>query len=92
MPQSRDYRVGIRSRWFWGDVDHLYLRLRDGPARLQALRAFLRGSHRDRSEVWRWRDPLPFMVETLQWFGLLDVRSHQAASPATSTSAPACPQ
>src|SRR5206468_3440687 len=59
VPECRDYRVGIRSRWFWGDVDHLYLRLRDGRARLQALRAFLRVSRRDRSEVWRWRAPLP---------------------------------
>ena len=25
---ERDYRIGVRSRWFWGDVDQLYLRLR----------------------------------------------------------------
>lgn len=64
------YRVGIRSRWFWGDVDHLYLRLRDGAARsrVSAVLDFLRvRPGRDRSEVWRWRDPAPFVVETLQW-------------------------
>jgi predicted ATP-grasp superfamily ATP-dependent carboligase len=64
------YRVGIRSRWFWGDVDHLYLRLRDGSARsrVSAVLDFLRvRPGRDRSEVWRWRDPAPFVVETLQW-------------------------
>jgi len=64
------YREGIRSRWFWGDVDHLYLRLRDGSARsrVSAVLDFLRvRPGRDRSEVWRWRDPAPFVVETLQW-------------------------
>jgi predicted ATP-grasp superfamily ATP-dependent carboligase len=82
VPECRDYRVGVRSRWFWGDVDHLYLRLRDGRGpgegnggggggRLRALLDFL-GVHpgRDRSEVWRWRDPAPFVVETLQWLGM----------------------
>src|SRR5205814_4234750 len=28
VPVHRDYRVGVRSRWFWGDVDQLYLRLK----------------------------------------------------------------
>src|SRR6185503_9660028 len=41
VPFSADYRVGVRSRWFWGDVDHLYLRLRNG-SRRGALRDFLR--------------------------------------------------
>ncbi len=97
VPQSRRYRIGVRSRWFWGDVDHLYLRLRDGKAPLRALGAFLRLSRRDRSEVWHWRDPAPFVVETLQWLRLLDAGAHPAASPATSVdrcadaSAPACP-
>jgi predicted ATP-grasp superfamily ATP-dependent carboligase len=71
VPASNGYRVGIRSRWFWGDMDNLYLRLRDG-ARLRALVDFLRvHPTRDRSEVWRWRDPAPFVVETLQWLGIL---------------------
>jgi predicted ATP-grasp superfamily ATP-dependent carboligase len=79
--ERRAYRVGVRSRWFWGDVDHLYLRFRDaarkngngggGGGRLRALRDFL-AVHpgRDRSEVWRWGDPAPFVVETLQWLGI----------------------
>ena len=82
VPECRQYRVGVRSRWFWGDVDHLYLRLTrsqaalqmDGGAgsRLAALRDFLRVSPgRDRCEVWRWLDPAPFMVETMQWLGCL---------------------
>ena len=72
VPECRQYRVGIRSRWFWGDVDHLYLRWRSGGARLAALRDFVRvRPGRDRPEVWRWRDPAPFLVETLQWLRLL---------------------
>jgi predicted ATP-grasp superfamily ATP-dependent carboligase len=70
VPEVRHYRVGIRSRWFWGDVDHLYLRLRNPRAgsRLRALLDFFRvRPGRDRSEVWRWSDPAPFVVETLQW-------------------------
>ena len=90
VPETRDYRVGVRSRWFWGDVDHLYLRLRAGDSWLRSLIAFLRISpRRDRSEVWRWRDPAPFVVETLGWFGLLtprrvDARSRSRAVPIAS--------
>jgi len=75
------YRVGIRSRWFWGDVDHLYLRLTrsrsrlqlgsDAGSRLRALGQFFTiHPTRDRCEVWRWRDPAPFLLETLQRIGL----------------------
>jgi predicted ATP-grasp superfamily ATP-dependent carboligase len=66
------YRLGVRSRWFWGDVDHLYLRLRHGPDRTAAVRDFLRPRPRhDREEIWRWRDPGPFMVETLRRMGIV---------------------
>ncbi len=92
VPEGGDYQVGVRSRWFWGDVDHLYLRLRDGSAagsRLGAVLAFLRVSRRDSSEVWRWRDPAPFLVETLQRLGVLtprtgDARSRSRAAPIES--------
>ena len=82
VPACHSYRLGVRSRWFWGDVDHLYLRLsrsraelqlEDGAgSRLQALLEFLRvHPGRDRCEIWRWRDPAPFVVETLQWLRIL---------------------
>ncbi|HYT83149.1 MAG TPA: hypothetical protein VEK86_06845 [Gemmatimonadales bacterium] len=82
VPECRRYRVGVRSRWFWGDVDHLHLRLSRSRAELQledgvgsrfrALLDFLRvHPGRDRCEVWRWRDPAPFVVETLQWLRIL---------------------
>ena len=91
VAESRDYRVGVRSRWFWGDVDHLYLRLRRSPpadphlqngdgSRLGAVLEFLHHRpRRDRSEVWRWRDPAPFVVETLQWLHVL--AKHPPARP-----------
>jgi len=80
-PNGIGYRIGVRSRWFWGDVDHLYLRLTRSAAelqladhdasRLQAVLRFLAfRPGRDRCEVWRWRDPAPFLLETLQWFGV----------------------
>jgi predicted ATP-grasp superfamily ATP-dependent carboligase len=71
-PAVTQYRVGVRSRWFWGDVDHLYLQLRNGggPAgKLAAVRDFVRVGLR-REEIWRWRDPAPFLLETLQQFGI----------------------
>lgn len=71
------YRIGVRSRWFWGDVDHLYLRLRNGKGaverkgRLAAVRDFLRfRPGRDREEIWRWSDPAPFVLESLSRLGL----------------------
>jgi predicted ATP-grasp superfamily ATP-dependent carboligase len=64
------YRVGVRSRWFWGDVDHLYLRLKSGGLRLAPLVDLLRiRPGRDRGEIWRWNDPIPFLSESLQWAG-----------------------
>jgi len=76
VPTFREYRLGVRSRWFWGDVDHLSLRLRDvrhrGGSRLRAFLDFFRvRPGRDRSEIARWRDPAPFLVETLQWLRIL---------------------
>lgn len=72
------YRTGVRSRWLWGDVDHVLARLRGAEpsgnsgrgGRLSALASFLVPWHRgDRSEVLRWEDPAPFLLETAQWFG-----------------------
>jgi predicted ATP-grasp superfamily ATP-dependent carboligase len=75
------YREGIRSRWLWGDLDHLYMRLRyspqalnlppDAPSRLTAIGRFLRVfPGRDRLEVFRWSDPGPMLAETLARMGL----------------------
>jgi predicted ATP-grasp superfamily ATP-dependent carboligase len=72
------FRVGIRSRWWWGDVDQLLLRLRrtaaelslpnDADSRAEAVMRFLTWGQRDRNEVLRFDDPRPFLRETALWF------------------------
>ncbi|HTI03931.1 MAG TPA: ATP-grasp domain-containing protein [Gemmatimonadales bacterium] len=70
VPLCHVYRTGVRSRWFWGDVDNLILRQRDREQRRGAVREFLRASvQRGEEEIFRWTDPLPFVVEALQWLG-----------------------
>jgi predicted ATP-grasp superfamily ATP-dependent carboligase len=72
------YRVGVRSRWFWGDVDHLLTRLRRSPAALRLgpeAPSLLRTAwefvqfwrNGDRLEVWDRHDMRPFWRETLDW-------------------------
>lgn len=71
-------RTGVRSRWWWGDVDHLLARFRrpeedawlppGTPGRWRTLREVLRPFERGRTgEVLRLDDPAPFLVETLAW-------------------------
>lgn len=73
------YREGIRSRWWWGDTDHLLMRVTQSdqelslppgaPGRGRALLDFLTlWRPGDRSEVLRLRDPRPFVHETREWF------------------------
>lgn len=71
-----EYRTGVRCRWWWGDVDHLLARWRgdgtpgDGEARprLASLADFLvLWRPGDRSEVFRWSDPRPFLAESRAW-------------------------
>jgi predicted ATP-grasp superfamily ATP-dependent carboligase len=77
-----DYRLGVRSRWWWGDVDQLILHLTRSredlalppkasgkvSALLQFLRVWWPG---DRNEVLRLNDPRPFIHESLNWFAAL---------------------
>lgn len=75
-------RLGLRSRWLWGEVDHLLAVLRASPAdrqahpaipgRGEALARFLvPWRPGDRFEVLRLRDPVPFLAESLNWFAAL---------------------
>jgi predicted ATP-grasp superfamily ATP-dependent carboligase len=77
-PPTESYRVGTRSRWWWGDVDHLLARWRKdaatlalpagAPSRWRATLDFLTFWHPyDRNEIFRLRDPRPFFRETLEW-------------------------
>ena len=63
-----DGRIGNRLRWLLGDLDSLYLTLRDAEftrgEKLRALGRFLRPSlTRTRHEVNRWNDLRPFFWE-----------------------------
>ncbi|HKS05739.1 MAG TPA: ATP-grasp domain-containing protein [Gemmatimonadaceae bacterium] len=76
------FAVGVRSRWWWGEVDHIVTRMkrrRDAqplpPGTVSFVRAIgelLCGPFRarDYEEVFRWSDPAPFLRESLRWFGL----------------------
>ena len=71
------YRAGVRSRWWWGQVDHLLSRLRrsdrdlhvagETPSRLRVALDLLVPHAGDRSEILRRSDPAPFLRESLDW-------------------------
>jgi predicted ATP-grasp superfamily ATP-dependent carboligase len=73
----REYRLGLRNRWWWGDVDHLITRFRrsdaelalphGSPTRLAALLQFFHWREDTQNEVLRLDDPAPFARETLNW-------------------------
>jgi len=65
------YDVGVRLRWWLGDVDWLLLRLRERAGiagQLGAILEFLRPTGKmARAEVFRWDDPAPAVVELSQY-------------------------
>ncbi|HEX6967162.1 MAG TPA: ATP-grasp domain-containing protein [Gemmatimonadaceae bacterium] len=71
------YREGVRSRWWWGDVDHLLARMLhsaetlalppDAPGRWRVVRDVLTVRRNDRNEILRASDPWPFVRETIEW-------------------------
>lgn len=73
------YRVGVRSRWWWGQIDNLVGRVRRAamgdaaPPDIRSARVavgdLLFGPLRraDYEEVLRWTDPGPFLNETIRW-------------------------
>ena len=75
------WRSGVRSRWFWGDADHLLARLRhsaadlhlppDAPGRLRALGGFIAASLRPwNDQVVRLSDVRPALRELRNRLGL----------------------
>lgn len=73
-----DYAIGMRSRWWWGEVDHLLARVRspeyesmlppETPSRPRTLLNILSpSSTRDRTEIRRLSDLMPFLLETRAW-------------------------
>jgi hypothetical protein len=73
------YLVGMRTRWFWGDVDYLWTRLRRtrrnlqlpademGRGRWNVLRDVLRIRRHERLEELQISDPMPFFFELRSW-------------------------
>ena len=67
------YKTGIRLRWLLGDLDSLYLTLRDRKfySRRDKFRAVIRfitpSFLRTRHEVFRWNDPVPFWYEIKEY-------------------------
>jgi predicted ATP-grasp superfamily ATP-dependent carboligase len=73
------YAVGMRSRWWWGDVDHLLARMRRSardldlppvaPGRIRVLGDFIATTLTGRrDQVIRLDDPGPALRETFDWF------------------------
>jgi len=66
-----DYAVGVRNLWLLGDLDHLFLRLRERGGlreKWRAVRAFLgMFEPRTQHEVNRWDDMRPFLQEMARY-------------------------
>jgi predicted ATP-grasp superfamily ATP-dependent carboligase len=82
------YKVGVKSRWLLGDLDHLLLRLfksdaalslpPDSPTKLKTLIDFCRFFQRNtRYEVNRFDDPNPFCYELRQYLACLLLPTRQ---------------
>ena len=75
VPPQFEYRVGVRSRWLLGDLDHLLIRLRHPEAcngvsgsRFSACLQFLKPYERNTYyEVFRFSDPAPGWLECKQY-------------------------
>jgi predicted ATP-grasp superfamily ATP-dependent carboligase len=67
---SLRYRAGVRLRWWWGDVDHFYIKEKSEgrPRPMTILRALTRaattGPWPEAWDTFRRDDPMPFFVET----------------------------
>jgi hypothetical protein len=77
-PVPDGYDIGRRLRWWLGDLDNLYARLRDPqwtPTWTSKARALAEFSNpwqpRTRSEFLRWSDPAPAWTELRQYAAAL---------------------
>ena len=72
-PGRTGYEEHVRLRWWWGDVDHFFLREKaagrsGAQAVLRALgRAVAAGPWPEAWDTFRRDDPVPFLVETSLW-------------------------
>jgi len=66
-PSRQSYKVGVRTRWMLGDLDHLLIQIRSGGGWTHVrrfLEGFGPGIHQ---EVFAWRDPVPWLLEVGDW-------------------------
>jgi predicted ATP-grasp superfamily ATP-dependent carboligase len=79
------YRSGRRLRWFLGDLDRLYLLLRDAGLHRAAgdiARFLLPDPGRTRHEVFRWQDPRPAVRELVEYLRALRGDRSTGTAPA----------
>ncbi len=80
LPPSQP-KVGVRTAWELGELDHAWALLRRSRAELHlpagkesglvaAFRSLLARRLSDRAEVFRWSDPKPFFTEARLWLRL----------------------
>ena len=74
-----EYRIGLKSRWEFGDLDHLLIRLKRDPnhpslsgtrvRKRDAVAVFLADFFRPSvvHEVFQWNDPGPFLFEAKEY-------------------------
>ena len=78
IPEAPSARLGTRTYWELGEVDHALALARRSRAALHlpsgtavgvgaALRSVLDRRWQDHPEVWRWSDPGPFFSELMAW-------------------------
>lgn len=78
VPSIRSWRVGLKSRWEWGEVNYLLARLRkkesesfpaeESPGLFETVAgASLLWRPGYRNSVLRVRDPVPFLRESRRW-------------------------
>jgi biotin carboxylase len=71
-------KIGVRTAWELGELDHALALIRHSREKLHApdsmaigwkaaIRALLDRRLSDHAEVFRWSDPLPFMAEAMRW-------------------------
>ena len=81
VPPSFEYRTGVRSRWWLGDLDNLLIRMKrlsNGDSRLRALGDFFApAGHECYSEVYWPTDPAPGWFELKHWLRELAKSSHK---------------
>jgi predicted ATP-grasp superfamily ATP-dependent carboligase len=76
LPLPSPYRIGVRNRWFWGDVDSLILTMAgrtapgaNGASRMRALVEFMKlGGRNLYYENPKLGDLKPWWFESVSWF------------------------